>query len=137
MRNSISPMLRQRLADPWPRARALPLALLLVATAAGCADSRQYFRPTEHVYGQTMRGDGEAIYSLVGPFGPFGEAKVWSRGAFREDGATLLYATIDLHNTSGVPIIIDPQRVRLDPVRVGPKLLHNFPPLERQVTRHE
>ena len=98
----------------------------------GCAESRQYFRPTEHVYGETMRGEAEAIYNMVGPFGPFGEAKVWSRGAFSEKGDTVLHATIDLHNTSGVPIIIDPQRIRLDPVRAGKELIKDVKPLERQ-----
>jgi hypothetical protein len=99
---------------------------------AGCAESRQYFRPTEHVYGETLRGDREAIYNLVGPRGPFGEAKVWSHGAFREEGATVLHATIDIHNTSGAEIVVDPQRIRLEPVRVGADLLHDFAPVERQ-----
>lgn len=98
----------------------------------GCAESRQYFRPTEHVYGETPRGEREAIYDLVGPLGPFGEAKVWSRGAFRDDGYTVLFATLDLHNTSGVPIVVDPQQVRLDPVRVGSDLLSGFAPTETQ-----
>jgi hypothetical protein len=98
----------------------------------GCAESRQYFRPTEHVYGQTVRGEREAIYNLVGSFGPFGEAKVWSRGSFIEDGEAVLYVTIDLHNTSGVPIIIDPQDIRLDPLRAGDALLRDIAPLERK-----
>jgi hypothetical protein len=98
----------------------------------GCAESRQYFRPTEHVYGQTVRGEREAIYNLAGAFGGFGEAKVWSRGSFLEDGAAVVYVTIDLHNTSGVPIIIDPQEVRLDPLRAGDALLRDITPLERK-----
>ena len=108
------------------------ISMCAVVGLLGCAESRQYFRPTEHVYGETMRGEPEAIYNMAGPFGPFGEAKVWSRGAFREDGDTVLYATIDLHNTSGVPLIIDPQRIRLDPVRAGNELLHDVGPVEHQ-----
>jgi hypothetical protein len=102
------------------------------AAASGCAESRQYFRPTEHVYGETMRGEREAIYSLVGPHGPFGEAKVWSKGAFRENGAAVVHATIDIHNTSGAAIVLDPQNVKLEPVRAGAELLHDLVPLERQ-----
>lgn len=98
----------------------------------GCAESRQYFRPTEHVYGQTVRGEREAIYNMVGSFGPFGEAKVWSRGSFLEDGQPLVYVTIDLHNTSGVPIIIDPQDARLDPLRAGEALIRDVAPLEHK-----
>lgn len=110
----------------------VPVLVCALAGAAGCAESRQYFRPTEHVLGQTVRGESEAIYAMVGPQGPFGEAKVWSRGAFRENGNTVLYVTLDLHNTSGVPLLVDPQQVRVDPVRVGHELLHDFPPLEKQ-----
>ena len=108
------------------------ISLCAVVGLLGCAETRQYFRPTEHVYGETMRGEPEAIYNMTGPFGPFGEAKVWSRGAFREHGETVLYATIDLHNTSGVPLIIDPQRIRLDPVRAGNELIKDVGPVERQ-----
>jgi len=108
-------------------------AVLAVFGCVGCAENRQYFRPTEHVRGETARGEREAIYQLVGPFGPFGEAKVWSRGAFRAHGETLLFAAIELHNTSGVPILVDPQHIRVSPVRVGRSLLHDFAPVQRQV----
>jgi len=105
---------------------------MVVVMAVGCAENRQYFRPTEHVYGETLHGQEEAIYALVGPFGPFGEAKVWSPGAFRENGATLLHVKLDLHNTSGVPIVVYPDRIRVDPVRVGRELLHDLRPIETQ-----
>jgi hypothetical protein len=106
------------------------LILCVLVSAAGCVENQQYFRPTEHVYGETAGGDHEAIYTLVGPFGPFGEAKVWSGGAFRENGRTIVHATLDLHNTSGVPIVIDPANLRLDPVRIGATLLRDAPALE-------
>jgi hypothetical protein len=109
------------------------MVLCAVFGMLGCAESRQYFRPTEHVYGETTRGEPEAIYDMVGPFGPFGEAKVWSRGAFRDGNDTVVFATIDLHNTSGVPILVNPQRIRLDPVRIGPELLHGLTPTQTQV----
>jgi hypothetical protein len=107
-------------------------AVVFCLLAVGCAENRQYFRPTEHVYGQTVHGYEEAIYALVGPFGPFGEAKVWSPGAFRENHATLLHVKLDLHNTSGVPIVVHPDRVHLDPVRAGSQLLHDIKPIEQQ-----
>ena len=108
------------------------ISLCALIGLMGCAESRQYFRPTEHVYGQTVRGEREAIYNMVGSFGPFGEAKVWSRGSFLEDGEAVVYVTIDLHNTSGVLIIIDPQDVRLDPLRAGEALLRDVAPLEHK-----
>lgn len=108
------------------------ISLCALIGLMGCAESRQYFRPTEHVYGQTVRGEREAIYTMAGAFGQFGEAKVWSRGSFLENGEAVVYVTIDLHNTSGVPIIIDPQDVRLDPLRAGNNLIRNVAPLERK-----
>jgi hypothetical protein len=107
-------------------------AVFTAVAATGCVESSQYFRPTEHVYGETAHGFDEAIYNLVGPFGPFGEAKVWSSGAFSENGNSVLHATIELHNTSGVPIVVQPDQLRLDPVRVGAHLLRDLGPKERQ-----
>jgi hypothetical protein len=43
-----------------------------------------------------------------------------------------VHATIDIHNTSGAPIVIDPQTIKLEPVRAGSALLHGLVPLERQ-----
>jgi hypothetical protein len=109
------------------------LMVCALVCAGGCAENRQYFRPTEHVFGQTAHGYDEAIYQLVGPFGPFGEAKVWSPGGFHEHDQNFLRVILDLHNTSGVPIELDPQRVRLDPVRAGSALLRNIAPDQKQV----
>jgi hypothetical protein len=108
------------------------LILCAVVWATGCAESSQFFRPTEHVYGETPHGFDEAIYNMVGPFGPFGEAKVWSDGAFSEHGDSVVHATLELHNTSGVPLVVRPEQLRLDPVRVGSHLLHDFAPIEKQ-----
>jgi hypothetical protein len=110
------------------------MMLCAVFGLVGCAESRQYFRPTEHVYGETMHGEREAIYDLVGPLGTFGEAKVWARGAFREHGYTVVHASLEVHNTSGVEIVVDPQDIRLDPVRAGADLLSGFAPTESHAT---
>ena len=136
MRALVTPKIpRRRYAAavvPIPRRRYAAAVVCAIVLVGGCAENRQYFRPTENVYGHTLQGHGEAIYELVGPFGPFGEGKVWSPGAFRENGATVLHVNLDLHNTSGVPVEIDPQQIRLDPVRAGSRLLRDIPPLERQ-----
>ena len=106
--------------------------LCTLLLGVGCAENSQYFRPTEHVHGQTMQGQPEAIYALVGSQGTFGEAKVWSPGAFHKDGATVLHVQMDLHNTSGTALVIKPEQIRLEPVRVGRDLLHDIAPVERQ-----
>jgi hypothetical protein len=106
---------------------------IMVLCASGCVENRQYFRPTEHLFGETPRGESEAIYQLVGPIGPFGEAKVWSAGAFREQGRTVLHASLEVHNTSGVAIEIDAKEMHLDPVRAGKRLLREIPSLPSPV----
>jgi hypothetical protein len=108
------------------------LMMSVIALSAACAENHQYFRPTERVSGHTAGGEAEALYALNGPFGPFGEAKVWSAGAFRDQGRTVLHVAIELHNTSGVLIEVDPAQVRLDPVRVGQRLIHGLRPAETQ-----
>lgn len=108
------------------------LTVCALVCVGGCAENRQYFRPTEHVFGRTAHGYDEAIYQLVGPFGPFGEAKVWSAGGFHEEDQNILRVSVDLHNTSGVPITFDPKQIRLDPVRANAALLRHIPPVEKQ-----
>lgn len=102
-------------------------ALLL----GGCGASRQYFQPTERVRGTTLQGYPEAIYELVGPSGQFGEAKVWSRGAYRgPNKTTVVHASIEIHNTSAAPIQLRSADVRLDPVRTDDGVLTEIKPAE-------
>jgi hypothetical protein len=112
--------------------RLLPVISALAL--AGCAASRVYFQPTEHVRGTTDQGFREAIYPLVGPHGPFGEAKVWSRGAYRGPGnRTVIHLGIEIHNTSAAPIVLDARDVRLDPVRTDDGALPNLAPAEQEI----
>jgi hypothetical protein len=104
------------------------LSLLLVAS--GCAYNRQYFRPTERVRGQTMQGYHESFYELVGPGGRFGEAKIWSAGAYRNGDDSVIEVTLEVHNTSGKPIDISAQDLRLDPVRGSNGELRDVPAAE-------
>lgn len=103
---------------------------VLLVLASGCAHNRQYFRPTERVRGQTVHGYHEAFYDLVGPRGPFGEAKVWTIGAYRSGDDSVLEVSLELHNTSAQPISVAASDVRLDPVRVGRSVLRDLRPQE-------
>jgi hypothetical protein len=116
-------------------AAALQIGALLVAVSfSGCAASRQYFQPTERVRGSTLQGYPEAIYELVGPAGPFGEAKVWSRGSYRgPNKATVVHVSIEIHNTSAVPTQLNAADVKLDPVRTRDGVLAGVTPAENGV----
>lgn len=108
------------------------LALIAVLLLGGCAVNRQYFRPTERQRGETVNGYPEALYTLVGPRGQFGEAKVWSRGAYRgPNGETIIDVTLEIHDTSGEPIDVRASELRLQAVRVRETTLRPLSPRER------
>jgi hypothetical protein len=107
------------------------LLLIFTLLLGGCAARWQYFQPTEHVHGTTLQGFKEAIYELHGPQGRFGEAKVWSRGAYRGPGGrTVIHLGIELHNTSGVTLELYAADVRLDRVRTAGGVLTEVAPAE-------
>lgn len=81
----------------------------------GCAASRQYFEPAERVQGQTVQGDKVAIYPLTADGKAFGEAKIWSHGAYETDGGgNVVHVGLELHNTGDVAIELRPSELRLD-----------------------
>lgn len=97
--------------------------LLLALLGVGCAAPRQYFRPAERHHGHTLQGYPEALYTLVGAKGQFGEAKLWSRGSYYgRNGETLIQVAVELHNTSGDPLTLHAADVRLESVdtELGP-----------------
>jgi hypothetical protein len=108
--------------------------LLLIGSAlvlvAGCATNRAFFEPTENAHGRTMHGYREAMYQLSGPNGAFGEAKVWSRGAYRHEDRTVIQVAFELHNTGAIPFELRAGDVLLDPVRAGDVAIANLPPAE-------
>lgn len=106
------------------------LLLIAVVLLGGCAVNHAYFEPTEHVHGRTMHGYREAMYDLVGPQGRFGEAKVWSRGAYRHEDRTVIQVAIELHNTGGKPFDLRASDVVLDPVRADDTAIANVPAAE-------
>lgn len=92
-----------------------PSVWIAVLALCGCAASRQYFEPSERVQGQTVQGYKVAIYALTGPAGVFGEAKVWSHGAYKTgDGSSVVHVGLEIHNTGKTPIELRPSELRLD-----------------------
>jgi hypothetical protein len=101
----------------WVPYRRLAAALVGVGVLGlyGCAASRQYFEPAERVQGQTVQGDKVAIYPLAAAGSHFGEAKVWSHGAYETDGdRNVVHVGLELHNTGNVPLELRPAELRLD-----------------------
>ncbi|HMI92542.1 MAG TPA: hypothetical protein VK509_14305, partial [Polyangiales bacterium] len=90
---------------------------------ASCAGTHKYFEPTERVTGQTENGYSQALYPLAGPGGAFGEATIWSRGAYRgEDGSTVVQVGFALHNTGAAPITLLGSELRIGTMRTDDAL---------------
>jgi hypothetical protein len=115
---------KESLMRVWPKRVALALVAGSVIVLTGCAASRQYFEPTERVTGQTENGYTQALYPLSGPRGPFGEATLWSRGAYQtDDGRTVVQIGVALHNTSDAPIVLQGSELRIGTMRTDDALL--------------
>jgi hypothetical protein len=86
-----------------------------VVLLCGCAASRQYFEPAERIQGQTVGGDKVAIYPLTAAGTQFGEAKLWSHGAYQTDtGSDVVHVGLEIHNTSATTLELRPEELRLD-----------------------
>lgn len=115
-------------------AQQVAVAVLAGLVLAGCAASRQYFEPTERVSGQTENGYSQALYPLAGVHGPFGEATLWSRGAYRgDDGRTVVQVGFSLHNTSDKPIELRAKEVRIGTMRTDDALLSELAPADPSI----
>jgi len=108
----------------WSQRLAVALLAGALLALSGCAASRQYFEPTERVTGQTENGYSQALYPLAGPRGAFGEATIWSRGAYRgQDGQTVVQIGLALHNTGASPITLLGSELRIGTMRTDDALL--------------
>jgi hypothetical protein len=110
------------------------IGMMLLALLTGCGAARQYFEPSERVTGQTENGYSQALYPLAGPRGPFGEATLWSRGAYRaDDGRTVVQIGFSLHNTSDAPIELRGAELRIGTMRTDDALLSELVPADGTV----
>lgn len=98
----------------------LPPILLLAIT--NCATQPAPFRPTERVESESPTGEPESVYDVVVGDQRYGEAKVWSAGVYEADveGAprTLVHVAIEIENTSGAELALDPRSIRLESIDV-------------------
>jgi hypothetical protein len=96
----------------------------------GCASTSQHeaFTPLEHAKGTTFEGYTEAIYELSGMAGRFGEAKLWSRGAYTNPEApgTHIHLGMDFENSGDLPITVQPNQIRLESVQTSDGVLRDL-----------
>lgn len=116
------------------RKRRQTIGIVAVAISTyclvGCTTRNvESFTPLERVEGQTFEGYTEAVYDLAGTAGRFGEAKVWTKGAFipTNDDQTVIHIGLDIENGGQEPIVVNPSEIRLESVQTDKGVLQNVP----------
>jgi hypothetical protein len=97
--------------------RFVPL-LCGACVGLGCYNQREPFAPSEHVSARVDSGQIAASYDVLADGRVVGETKVWSAGAFRHNGRTLVHVAFALEgNESDIELDLD--SVRLEYVDAG------------------
>ena len=101
------------------------LSLFVGLVLAGCAGSQQ-FTPADRVTSLSPAGYPAAEYDVDSTLGEFSDAKVWSRGAYKQEIAgekrTVVHVGFEIENHMNQPIQFDAQGVRLDSLATDDKM---------------
>lgn len=90
------------------------LLLFAACLSLGCATQPEMFRPGERVNATSPEGFLAAEYPIEDERGPIGEVKVWSDGAERRDGVTVIHVAFEIENFSDEPLLFDEGALALD-----------------------
>ena len=100
------------------------LALFAGLVLAGCSSTQQ-FTPADRVTSLSPAGYPAAEYDVNSVMGEFSDAKVWSRGAYRQEIAgekrTVVHVGFEIENHLNQPIQFDAHGVRLDSLTIDKK----------------
>lgn len=96
----------------------LAFAIAVAATSCATTNTVKPFEPTERVHGRNIQGYREAFYDLDAAGTKFGEAKVWSTGAFgiSTPGGqrTIVRVGFTLDNTTKEPMQLNLGALRVE-----------------------
>lgn len=104
------------------------LLLLAACLALGCVTQPERFRPGERVNATSPDGFLAAQYDLEDERGFVGEVKVWSDGAERQDGVTVVHVAFEIENFSADELRFDEDALRLDSATLDRGVLRGVPP---------
>jgi len=91
------------------------LCVLCGIALSGCASQRQTVVPSA-IFVETEAGYRASLVPLVPDRARWGEAMVWSRGAFRERNGTrrpVIHVGVRVTNSSGAPLATNPSAARI------------------------
>ncbi len=105
------------------------LLLLGLVLPLGCASQSEMFRPGERADATSAEGMLAASYPLDDARGPVGEVKVWSDGAERQEGVTVIHVAFEVENFSSEPIHFEADALRLDSATLDQGVLRGIAPV--------
>lgn len=104
------------------------MLLLVPLVALGCATQPEIFRPGERTNATSPEGFLAAEYPLRDESGQIGEVTVWSDGAERRDGATVIHVAFDIENLSSAPLRFEQDELGLDSATFDDAVLRGLEP---------
>ena len=107
------------------------LAIAAFGVLLGC-EPDVAFRPAERATATSPSGYSAADYDIMGPYGHFADAKVWSRGAYeadmKGDEHIVIHVGFIIENSLDRPIVLDESQLVLDSVTIeGERTLDRRP----------
>ena len=111
------------------------LALLLALLTCSCGTSRAWFRPAERALTESVGGFIAAQYELQDAGKRWGEVRVWSTGAAREDdrerdAPTGMAIAFEIENTSDEELELVTAEIRLKEIETRRRRIDAMTPAE-------
>jgi hypothetical protein len=106
----------------------------IAALCCACGASRERFEPAERATARTAEGYTAAEYEIQGREGVLGDAKLWTRGAFRAEvrgqKRTVVHVGFELENNSNQPFELVRDQIYLDSATLDRAVVRDIPPTQ-------
>lgn len=98
-----------------------------------CGGAREQFTPGERATAQTFEGYTAAEYAIASRQGDLGDAKVFTRGAYRAQvngrDRTVVHVGFVIENNSRYPLELAPDRLLLDSATIDQRVVQDLEPV--------
>lgn len=111
------------------------LLLLVACLTLGCVTQPETFRPGEQAYATSPEGFLAATYDVTDERGFVGEVKVWSDGAERQNGVTVIHVAFEIENFANEPLHFDEDALMLDSATLDRGIVRGLAPSLIEGTR--
>lgn len=109
--------------------------LMTALLPLGCATQPEMFRPGERTTATSPAGITAAAYEIRDERGITGEVKLWSDGAEKRDGATVIHVAFEIENLSDEPMRFMTDELRLESATLAERALPVVEPVAFEGSR--